>query len=351
MGPAASLLRMPAGLQRKVPQFVRKYGAYLSALGIALIFWAESAAGMTGSPRATALLVLTIVALAALSGLVFERRAWCRYLCPLGSMIGLLSRCSAIELRSNYNICNSSCTGHDCYAGSSRSDGCPVFEGPFSLRSNQHCMLCGNCVKSCPNNSPVLNLRIPGQELWATRATEQGGVFIGAALIGTQLFRGMEHAGIFGGLVHSGLWWLWAAAAIACLALGVLAFASFSGKRSFPLSEQEDRGLSHMLYSFIPLAAAFEISFQLGRMLVLGGMLPDVISHHLGSASDLPAPVMTQGGIKTLQTIVMLIGLCGSLFVSQRFGRCLSASERVPAWPSLVLGMLLAGLLLAARQV
>jgi len=269
-------------------------------------------------------------------------------LLPPGVIDGFISRCPALELRSNYNIRNSSCTGYDFYSSNAGAEGCPVFEGPFSLRSNQNCVLCGNCVKACPNNSPVLNLRIPGQELWATRTTEEGAVIIGSVLLGTQLFRGMEHAGLFGDLVFSDFWWVWAAAAIIGLTLGVLVFAGFSGKRAFPLSEQRDRGLSHMIYSFIPLSAAYEICFHLGRMLTLGGMLPDMIGHHLGAVSDVPAPVMTTGGIKMFQTIIMLVGLGGSLFVAKCFSRCLSATERTSAWPVLALGMLLTGLLLAA---
>ena len=169
VGALSGLVRRTVGLHLKAPLFIRNHGFYFSAVGIAVIIGAESAAGMLYSPRATALLVLSIVTLAALTGFLFQRSAWCRYLCPLGSIVGTLSGCSVLELRANYGICNNTCKSHDCYTGSKGQEGCPMFEGPFSLSSNRNCVLCGTCIKICPNQSPVLNLRLPSYELWTIR--------------------------------------------------------------------------------------------------------------------------------------------------------------------------------------
>ncbi len=315
------------GPGRRVPQTVRRYGIYFTAFGIAAIFWAESSARMLSSPRATAILV-SVIALSAVSiGYLYERRTWCRYLCPLGGMVGFLSSCSTVELRSNYNICNTSCIKHECYAGNEAIEGCPSFEGPFSLRSNQNCVLCGNCVKICPNNSPVLNLRVPGQELWSSSKLEHSAVVLGTVLIGTQLFRGFEKLGVFHRLESGIYWWLSAAVLMASMVLGVIVFSYASGKRFFPFVETPDRGMSQIIYCFIPLSAAFEVDFHLARLLTMGGTLPAVIGRQAGLYNDLPSLVAVPSALKIIQVLILLAGLAGSLKIGERFSRCYSVNK------------------------
>ena len=112
IGGMGALLSRKFGLGRKVPVFIKKSGFFLIGLGIIVIFWAESAFGMLQSPRATAVLVFSVVALAAITSLIYERRTWCRYLCPLGGLAGILSTSSVVELRSNYGICTNDCKEH-----------------------------------------------------------------------------------------------------------------------------------------------------------------------------------------------------------------------------------------------
>ncbi len=165
MGALNDLLSKFCSKKLSVPRFIRNYGLYLGALGMLIIFFAEAVSSMPFSPRATAVLLLCITIFAATSGLLYSRRAWCRYLCPLGKLSGVMSRCSVVELRSNLNVCNTNCTTHGCYVGEKTLAGCPMYEGPFSMNSNQDCILCGNCIKICPDKAPKFNLRIPGNEL------------------------------------------------------------------------------------------------------------------------------------------------------------------------------------------
>ncbi|MFN3285226.1 MAG: 4Fe-4S binding protein, partial [bacterium] len=44
---------------------------------------------MRSKPWATGLLVLTITAGAVIFHVLLRRQAWCRYLCPLGAMVGV----------------------------------------------------------------------------------------------------------------------------------------------------------------------------------------------------------------------------------------------------------------------
>lgn len=321
MGAMGSLTRQVAGLNLKVPAFIKNYGFYFSAAGIAVIFWAEAAFDMPRSPRATALLVIPIITMSCLAGLLFQRRSWCRYLCPLGSMVGVLSSCSIIEMRSNYGVCNNTCSKHDCYAGNAEREGCPMSEGPFSLNSNRNCVLCANCVKICPNQSPVLNMRLPGYELWTARKAELGFAVIVISLIGTQLFRGIEKAGYFKINVSGDSPWT----GPGILVIGSVALAALfilsAGRYVFGSGSKSDRDYLFMVYALTPLAFAFEAGFHLERLLTMGGQILTVLGRQFAVTADLPGFSASQFTVKTIQVLLVLLGGIGSAWILGRLRR------------------------------
>lgn len=48
---------------------------------------------------------------------LYERRFWCRYLCPIGGMNGLFGKLSILELRAQQGVCAASCQTYQCYKG------------------------------------------------------------------------------------------------------------------------------------------------------------------------------------------------------------------------------------------
>jgi polyferredoxin/CRP-like cAMP-binding protein len=317
-GAVSTLARRLAGLNLGVPTFIRNYGFYLTAGGIAVIYWSEAATGMPGSPRATALLVLCIVALAAVSGLLFQRNAWCRYLCPLGNIVGLLSNCSILELRSNYGLCNNTCSKHDCYTGTEKGEGCPMSEGPFSLRSNQNCVICGLCIKTCPNQSPVLNLRLPGYDLWSAPMLEKSFAVLTMTLIGTQFFRGIGYLGgegLFTGDASLVAWtqtFLLMAGSILLAALYALyANRVVFGRDSRPKGAERYR----IAYALLPLAFACELGFHLEQLFTIGGKFLPILGGQLGLSLQLPSASASPLTVKTLQVLLVIVGAVGSLCI------------------------------------
>ncbi|HEY9622707.1 MAG TPA: sigma 54-interacting transcriptional regulator, partial [Crinalium sp.] len=96
-------------------------------------------------------LLLLITAGAVIFSLLFERRFWCRYLCPIGGMNGMFAKLSMIELRAQQGICSATCTTYQCYKGGPQkgegmeTGGCPVYSHPAQLQDNRDCVLCMTC--------------------------------------------------------------------------------------------------------------------------------------------------------------------------------------------------------------
>ena len=64
-----------------------------------LLTWADEQLGVVRSPRVTAWIVLFFAAAAVAVGLFYERRSFCRHLCPIGGLIGIYSMTAPLELR------------------------------------------------------------------------------------------------------------------------------------------------------------------------------------------------------------------------------------------------------------
>jgi polyferredoxin len=314
MGAMNDLLNKTGIKKFKVPHFIPRYGAYISALGLGVIIWAEVATDMIYSPMATGFLLLSITFFAILSGLIFERRLWCRYLCPLGTLGAVYSGCSIVEWRSNNSICNTTCKDNICYKGDTFTRGCPLYQGPFSLHSNQNCILCGRCVKLCPNDSPVLNLRIPGHEMWAALKPEKVTTIFVPVILGTQIFRGIEHLSFIQQL-ESGFLPMWAVYAVLLFATTVVSyfFTQISGAIAFGnLKNSTITKGSLFIHAITPLALAFEIVYQLNPLLTrLGHFLP-TLGRQLDFNWEFWDFAYQAESIKPWQVLLILLGMVAS---------------------------------------
>jgi transcriptional regulator with AAA-type ATPase domain/polyferredoxin len=199
MGFAAVLGARLGASKRHVPAWIKEHDVAIAMVGFFLIVLAEETTAMRRSPQLTGLLLLTISAGAVVTGLLYPRRTWCRHVCPLGSLAGVCSTSGVVELRPTFDVCAAKCTGHACFKGDDHVPGCPMFNHLMFLESNQHCVLCMNCVRTCPNGSPQLNLRLPGRELWTDAATHPAlGLFVlmlTGLLAAMTFLQDVDHAG------------------------------------------------------------------------------------------------------------------------------------------------------------
>ncbi|CAG36014.1 sigma 54-interacting transcriptional regulator [Desulfotalea psychrophila] len=168
--------------KRKTPAFIKKNSGWLMAILCVLVFWVEIVWDAYENPLLTGMIILTITFGSIIFSLLYSRRTWCRYLCPLGAVNAIFAMPSILELRSNKDVCLNKCQDHACYAGGEESDGCPMFRHPYLVDNNRDCIICGECVKNCNNSAVQLNLRIAPQELWSLQTPRLADSFLIVAL-------------------------------------------------------------------------------------------------------------------------------------------------------------------------
>jgi len=148
-----------------------RWASPLLAAGFASILIWEEVWNLDNTAWLSSCLLLLITAGAVVGSLLFEKRFWCRYLCPVGGMNGLFAKLSILELRAEAGTCGGSCNSYACFKGGPAqgeglaTEGCPLGTHPAHLSDNRNCVLCMTCTQACPNRSVQLRLRPPAADV------------------------------------------------------------------------------------------------------------------------------------------------------------------------------------------
>lgn len=114
---------------------------------------------LVASPKVSGFTVLALLLIPTVMALVFELRAFCRYLCPVSSFVGPFSGMSVLALRNrSQEECNN-CTAHFCEKGNLNGWACPYGINVGKMTESFHCGLCLECVRSCSYNNVSLFAR------------------------------------------------------------------------------------------------------------------------------------------------------------------------------------------------
>jgi NosR/NirI family transcriptional regulator, nitrous oxide reductase regulator len=160
------------GLGRKFPEPLARYGFLLPVAAFLALTWIEEFFNIAGpgNPADTSWMVVGIVASALIFFLVFERRTFCRYICPLTTLIGTVgSMGTAAGFRTRDRDICLTCKTKDCMRGGENGFGCPWYTWPGSADSNLYCGLCSECYKACPEGNIGLFLQKPLTSVTAPR--------------------------------------------------------------------------------------------------------------------------------------------------------------------------------------
>lgn len=297
-----------------------------------LIFVWEEIWDLQNSAYLSAYLLLLITAGAVICSLIFERRFWCRYLCPIGGMNGLFAKLSMTELRAQQGTCSAECTTYQCYKGGPQKGegmetmGCPLYSHPAQLQDNRDCVLCMTCLKACPHRSVEFNLRPPGIELWTTHVPRTyevallllllGGVFL-HRLPELQTWLGWDwnldrffpHLGL--SLITLSLPALIPAIAYGCMWLTHLTF-NFCRPRSFV----------ELAYGYLPLVLGGTLAHYLRLFLQEAGRILPVTWATFGfSGAGLPVAIAHPAVIAFLQGTVLVFSVLLSWVLTHKIAR------------------------------
>ena len=157
------------------------YGWIMAVLCF-LVLWIEIVWDAYNNRYLTGGIILIITSGSVLFSVLYSRRAWCRYFCPLGAVNAIFAMPSVVELRSNSHVCQNKCQSHSCYHGDLEKPGCPMFRHPYLVDNNRDCIMCAKCIKSCDNSSVQLNVRLAPQELWSLETPRRADSFLIVAM-------------------------------------------------------------------------------------------------------------------------------------------------------------------------
>lgn len=312
-----------------------------------LLTWADEQLGVVRSPRVTAWIVLFFVALAVAVGLFFERRSFCRHLCPIGGLIGIYSMTAPVELRTkDASVCAAD-RDKLCYRGGERAVGCPMFEFPAAMDRNNYCNLCFQCVTDCKHDNLVLRLRAVGKDLWASGRRLLDEAYLAVVLVGLTLIvtaqmltawpgwmsalaralplgvRSSLKPVTYLGLVESAVLLGGALVVTPLLVLGGAALAEkLAGPRRLGLR----RAFVLFGYMFIPVGLAMHLAHNLAHLLLEGGGIVPVVQRavalytpfSLGEPDWQVLPLAAEPVVGFLQMTVLVGFFVLSLVAGQR---------------------------------
>ncbi len=335
------------GLNLRWPKRLR--GSWLQSGGFLLI-GLFSAVTLT-DPGVTAWVLLALFGLAIGLSLVFERRAFCSYVCPIGGFSGIYAKTAPVEVRV---IDTSICTAHSektCYQS------CPWGLYPVALRDSAQCGLCMECLRACPKDNIAVNLRPFGSDLVQARPSRQppqtrrlDEAFLALVMLGSALAFSAVFTGPWGSLKSAAFAigskaWLGYALGFLALNLGIMpglfTLATWGGEKWSGGKTGLRRAIAEQAPVLLPLGLfawiAFTISFAIPKLGAVLGVLADPLGWGwslLGSAGA--ARSLDMSGLSgVLQAGMLMVGLFWSASLTQRLAMAGNRPDLRKALPML----------------
>ena len=327
-----SLILFPRSLKKWPREAAEQWGGWFLFGLFALILLWEELWNLENTAYLSACLLLLITAGAMIFSTIFERRFWCRYLCPIGGMNGLFAKLSMTELRGQQGTCSAECTTYQCYKGGpakgegQETNGCPLYSHPAQLADNRDCVLCMTCLKACPHRSVELNLRPPGIELWTTHTPHTYEVALLFLLLNVVFLHRLPEISTRLGLnLHLEQFGNHALVSVIVLSTPVVlpllaqAMNIFIGKLN---RRYKPRKFIELAYGYLPLVLAGNLAHYLHLGLTEGGKILPVTMATFGlNGSNLPVMVAHPAVIAFLQGTSLIVGVLLSILLTQKIAR------------------------------
>ncbi|WP_026102574.1 sigma 54-interacting transcriptional regulator [Pleurocapsa sp. PCC 7319] len=327
-----SLILFPRKLKRWPRSAAELWGGWFLFGLFALILLWEELWDLENTAYLSACLLLLITAGAMIFSAIFERRFWCRYLCPIGGMNGLFAKLSMTELRAQQGTCSAECTTYQCYKGGAakgegqETNGCPLYSHPAQLTDNRDCVLCMTCLKACPHRSVEFNLRPPGIELWTTHTPRSYEVALLFLLLNVVFLHHLPEISTRLGLdFHLEQFSNHALVSIVVLSLPLVlpllaqSIIQLIGKLN---PKYKPRQFIELAYGYLPLVLAGNLAHYLQLGLGEGGKILPVTMATFGlDGTSLPVLVAHPAVIAFLQGCSLIFGVLLSILLTQKIAR------------------------------
>lgn len=325
--------KKPKWLNMRWPKFLRN----IWIQNISFLLLALFSSILLTTPNITGI-VLAVMLFAAIGlSTVFERRAFCRYLCPVGGFIGLYSQTAPIELRIKDKQQCVTCDGKPCYNGSQAGYGCPWDVFPGGLTKNTYCGLCMECIRTCPHDNIAVNLRPFSADL-AKPSTRMDEAFKAFIMLGSALIYAGVLLGPWGKFkdaayrVGTGAWFLYAIIFLAIIFVvlpGIFTLGFVKTKSAVPLKQR----FASLATALIPLGLMFWVAFSLSFVLTNASYIIAALSDPLGigwnlfgTANAMWQPMLTSV-LAPAQTLALVGGLIWSARTAQKAAKEIRTSS------------------------
>jgi len=276
------------------------------------------------TPNITGIVLATMLFAAIGLSTIFERRAFCRYLCPVGGFIGLYSQTAPIELRIKDKQVCVNCEGKPCYNGSTAGYGCPWDVFPGGLVKNTYCGLCMECIRTCPHDNIAINMRPFSADL-AKPSTRMDEAFKAFIMLGSAMIYAGVLLGPWGTFkdaaynVGTSAWFIYAIIFLAII-FGVLpglyTLGILKTKSRLPVKHR----FASLATALIPLGLMFWVAFSLSFVLTNASYIIAALSDPLGLGWNLfgTANAVWQPMLTSILAPAQTLSLVGGLIWSAR---------------------------------
>jgi NosR/NirI family nitrous oxide reductase transcriptional regulator len=339
------------GLGLKFPERLAQYGFLTSVGAFILLTWLEEFFNIAGpgNPKATSYMVLGIVTSALLFFLIYERRSFCRYICPLSGLIGTVGSMGMVAgFRTRDREVCLTCETKECMRGGENGYGCPWYTWPGSADSNATCGLCSECYKGCPSSNiglyvqrPLTSVIAPTRRradiawalaiLWGlviyqqvnalpVYATVDG--WLNSTMHFPQYPNPVDFIAIIAGVtvLMAGLTWgfvrLFAANDLVLLGGGDTFISRTSKFRAFFLP---------LMYGLIPIVGSDYFARQLPKLFKHATRIVPAVGHLFGagstSSSLYKARILADPSIVVAQLIIIALGTLAAMWASWRIAK------------------------------
>jgi hypothetical protein len=120
---------------------------------IVFLFLATFSITLVATPRISGITVLMLLLVPTFMAVIWELRAFCRYVCPISVFVSPFSGMSLLALRNkSQNVCDK-CKPHYCQKGNTNGWACPYGLNVGEIKENADCGLCLECMRSCSYNN------------------------------------------------------------------------------------------------------------------------------------------------------------------------------------------------------